>query len=143
MGVASQQTVMTVFLRFKQSNMSVIFCDKSGRAVFWVAEDNSRLIDERGKSWGMIEGQYVFDFNGQHRGWYLDGLLRDMNGKVIAFWSDLRSAPSSPVLPFPHLPFPITPISGVTPTKPAFSMTHIMPQLHMDWSELSPQEWLG
>ncbi len=122
--------------------MSVIFCDKNGRAVFWVAEDNTRLIDERGTSHGLVQGEHIFDFNGEHRGWYLDGLLRDMNGKVVAFWSDLQFAPTCPVLPVLHLPFLVTPVSEVSPTLPAYGMTHIMPQLHMDWSEINPLEWL-
>lgn len=123
--------------------MSIIFCDKNGRAVFWVAEDNTRLIDERGRTHGYVEGPHVFDLHGQHRGWYLDSLLRDDTGRVVAFWSELRFTPSScPLLPILFLPFPNTPISEVAPTKPAFGMTHIQPQLHMDWSRYSATEWL-
>ena len=119
----------------------IVFCDKNGRAAFWVA-DNTRLIDVRGKSHGLVEGSDVFDFSGQHRGWYIDGLLRDEGGRVVAFWSDLRSAPNSPVLPILHLPFPAEPVPEVFPTKPVFSVSPIAPQLHLDWSNLSPLEWL-
>lgn len=122
--------------------MSVIFCDKIGRATFWVAEDNSRLIDEHGKTHGYVEGEAVFGLDGSHRGWYLDGLLRDLNGNVVAFWSELRSAPSSPVLPILHQPTPVTPVSEVAPTKHLLNITHIMPQLHMEWSSVNPLEWL-
>lgn len=123
--------------------MSVIFCDKTGRAVFWVAEDNTRLIDESGKSHGLVQGQYVYNLKGEHRGWYLDGVLRDNDGNVVAFWSDLRfSPPSCPIFPVLHQPFPVTPVSEVCPTLPAYGMTHIQPQLHMEWSAINPLEWL-
>lgn len=123
--------------------MSIIFCDKTGRAVFWVAEDNTRLIDERGKSHGLVQGQYVYTMNGEHRGWYLDGVLRDNDGRVVAFWSDLRfSPPTCPIFPVLQQPFPVTPVSEVCPTLPAYGMAHIQPQLHMEWSPINPLEWL-
>ena len=122
--------------------MSVIFCDKTGRAVFWIAEDNLRLIDQRGKTHGYIDGQPIFGLDGSHKGWYFDGLLRDLDGRVVAFWSELRSAPTCPTLPLVHQPTPITPISEAAPTQRMFDVTHITPQLHIDWSPINPLEWL-
>lgn len=131
-----------IFHLIIQNNMSVIFCDKSGRAIFRVAEDNTRLIDESGKTHGYVEGEHVFGLDGSHRGWYLDGLLRDNDGNVVAFWSDLRTAPTCPVLPVLQQPFPVTPVSEVAPTQHVFGMTHIMPQLHLEWSAINPLAWL-
>lgn len=124
--------------------MSVIFCDKTGRAVLWAAEDNTRLIDERGKTHGFVEGPHVFDLHGEHKGWNVDGLMRDMNGRVVAFWSGTTGIPPTcPVLPIPFTPFPNTPVSEVCPTLPARGMTHIQPQFHIEWSPISPLEWLN
>lgn len=124
--------------------MTIIFCDKAGRPIFWAAEDNVRLLDERGKTHGYVEGPHVFDLRGNHKGWYLDGVLRDLDGRVLGFWSGLTATPAScPTLPVLMMPFPNTPMSEVAPTPPVYSTTHIQPQLHMEWSAINPLEWLG
>lgn len=120
----------------------MIFCDRNGRAVFWVA-DNTRLIDVHGHSHGLVEGTDVYDFQGNHRGWYLDGVLRDHSGRVVAFWSELRyPPPTCPIFPILHLPFPVDPVPEVFPTMPLLGVSPIPPQLHMDWSDIDPLKWL-
>jgi len=124
--------------------MSIIFCDKTGRSVLWAAEDNTRLIDERGRTHGFVEGQYVYDLRGEHKGWNIDGLMRDLNGRVVAFWSGtVGIPPSCPMLPLPFFTTQNTPVSEVSPTLPARGMTHIQPQFHMEWSPINPLEWLS
>jgi len=120
----------------------VTFADRHGRIIFWMDDENFRLITPDGNVYGYIREADVFDLRGNHRGWCLDGLLRDMDGNVVGFWSELRTAPNAPILPLLHYPLPMKPMIHIFPQIPVFGQTHVRSQLHMSWSELDPYEWL-
>ncbi len=86
---------------------------------------------------GYIDSNRVHDFNGTQRGWFDNGVLRDLNGKCVGF---IKSANGKchPILPaiksfksFVKLPMPpLKPVSQ----KNSFSR----PNFKKEWADKNP-----
>ena len=98
--------------------------------------ENDRLVDFDGKSIGFIDDEDIYDYNGNHRGWYIGGLLRDHNGDCVGFGEEVTDTRYS-FLPFKDFgPFPgfvefepFRPFKELAPYKPFFTI---------DWSTYDP-----
>ena len=78
---------------------------------------------------GYVEKNKAHDFNGSQRGWFDEGILRDLTGKCVGFVegaavnsSQLKFPPTKPVKKIKKLPTPpLMPVSQEKPFhRPAF-----------------------
>ena len=98
--------------------------------------DNERIVNFQGKSMGFLSGDDIYDYSGNHRGWYIEGILRDHYGKCVGFGEETGDTPH-PFIPFKSFkPFPgfvefepFRPFKEFSPYKPLFTM---------DWSKEGP-----
>jgi hypothetical protein len=63
--------------------------DKNGNPVAYIAEDYNRTVylwDGSPVAY-IYEGEHVYGINGRHLGWWLDGILYNVDGDRIAFTS--------------------------------------------------------
>jgi len=72
--------------------MSNIFYSKSGSPVAYT-EDGSHIFLYTGECVGYIFEDSIFSFNGRHLGFFVDGWVRDKNGRCVLF---IRTAKKGP-----------------------------------------------
>lgn len=120
--------------------MAIWIYNLCGIASLQMLDDQS-LVSVRGIPVGFLDDGKAYDFNRNHRGWYLDGILRVLSGDVVGFTSAVTitvhpSLPVKAVLPVPSVPQirPIRPVRAVPFLKPVFSTT---------WSRLNPFTMFG
>ena len=71
---------------YNKNTMTIIF-DKKGTPSLEIVK-NGYLASYTHKLYaGYIEEDRVHDFNGNQRGWFDNGLLRDLSGKCVGFTS--------------------------------------------------------
>lgn len=97
--------------------------------------DDGRLVSFSGKSVGFISGDNVYDYNGIHRGWFREGLLRDHQGRVSGFTDNASGL--SPLLPLTSLP-PLPALTELEPLRPLESLPPLPPLDSMSWSPIDP-----
>ena len=78
--------------------MAAWIYDWSGRPQIIV--DGDRFLDRNGvNTVGWIDGTGTFTFDGQHAGWYEDGILRDTKNQCVGFAEEATGEmPSRPEL---------------------------------------------
>ncbi len=86
---------------------------------------------------GYIEKDRVHDFNGTQRGWFDDGILRDLNGKCVGFMKSTNGK-CHPVFPSIKIPkrfveLPTPPLKPVSQKK-FFSR----PNFKKEWADKNP-----
>lgn len=104
-----------------------------GQVALWLYGD--RLMTLRGQSVGFLYGEHVYDYNGFHRGRFVDGVLRDHQGAVVGFTPE-ASGPT-PLLPLRRLR-PLTPLRSLEPLRPLRSRPPLAPLNRLAWSERGP-----
>lgn len=108
--------------------------NRNGQVELWLYGD--RFLGLDGSSTGFVHDEHVYDYNGVHRGRFIDGVLWDHNGCVVGFVPDANLPVYRPFLAFtPFFPFvsfePFRPFRGFPPLRPMYRRV---------WSELSPTE---
>ena len=118
-----------------ENNLITIF-DKQGTAKLWLISNEARFVDADGNSIGYLESDGgCYDYKGKHRGWYYDGIMRDVKGEPAGF-SENSSGPS-PVLPITRgatAPF----AQSIAPVKPRNGYSSLRPRESRKWSLLDP-----
>lgn len=112
-----------------------VIYNKNGKPLLRLLE-NGRFVSFNGKSIGFLDRENIYDYNGNHRGWYIGGIFRDREGKCVGFGEKVTDH-RHPFLPFKQFkPFPgfvefepFRPFKGFPPSKPFFSS---------EWSDDSP-----
>lgn len=104
--------------------------DSRGKVIAFL-RDNRRIIDLRGKSLAWIRGDDVYDYRGQHLGWWIRDHMRGPDGGVIVW---LRGASPGVMLPLPNLP-PLPPLPELEPLRPLPSLPPLRPLNTMNWSK--------
>ena len=119
------------------SIQNIIF-DKKGSPSLKI-EDNNFLSCFKGSFYaGYIEKNRVHDFNGTQRGWFKNGVLRDLNGKCVGFvlGANGRFHPKFPPIkktikkPLTLTKPPLKPVSQEYPFKE--------PKLKQEWADKNP-----
>jgi hypothetical protein len=88
---------------------------RSGEVYAWLDRGAGRIIGVRGAHLAFINGDGVYNWRGQHVGWWQDDHIRDQSGRVALF---LRRAKGlGPVLPR-IASAPRRPIVAPVPRKP-------------------------
>lgn len=62
--------------------------DQNGRVHAWLQEDTARVINLRGQHVAFLRDDNVYDWSGNHLGWWVDGHMRDHRGSVVVFTRD-------------------------------------------------------
>ena len=78
--------------------MKNIIFDKKGNPSLKIIKKTYLVSNSPNLFAGYIEGDTIHDFNGNHRGWLSDGILRDLNGHCVGFMhnADGESHPKFP-----------------------------------------------
>lgn len=116
--------------------MEPIF-DRQGEVAGWL--ERSVIYAADGRPRAFIRGKAVYSFAPEHRGWFMDGYLRDDHGAAVA-WTrraegspprpPMRLLPACPYLQFASLPM----LPPLPPLRPTPART---------WSETAWDEYLG
>ncbi len=114
--------------------MKTIIYDKEGSPCL-IIKKNGRLVDFYGKSVGFLHGDSAFDYNGNHRGWFETGILRDHFGNCVGFMEGATGI--RPILPIRRIA-PIPAISEIEPIRPVRAIKPIKAIKTLSWSPFDP-----
>jgi hypothetical protein len=60
--------------------------DVTGSAIAYIADDNEESIYLwSGHAVAYISNENIFGWNGQHLGWFVDGIIYDLQGRRVGF----------------------------------------------------------
>jgi hypothetical protein len=98
--------------------------------------DDGRLIDFDGRSMGFLNADNLYNYNGQHVGWYEGGIMRDHDGLCVGF-GEIVADIIHPLLPLKQLK-PLPSLEELEPLRPLTSLSPLKPLKSFGWSELDP-----
>jgi len=108
---------------------------KSGEVYAWLDRDNGRIIGVRGGHMAFINGDAIYNWRGQHVGWWEDDHIRDAEGRVALF---LRRAKGlGPVMPR-IASAPRKPIVAHVPIKPPCAPKPVKADRAAVWAPTAP-----
>ena len=118
--------------------MEKIIFDKKGNPSLRIENDNFLSSLTRGFYVGYIEEDRVHDFNGTQRGWFKNGVLRDLSGECVGFVSGANGKFHLKFLPlkrvvkkiFKLAEPPLKPVSQEYPFK--------KPEFKKEWADKNP-----
>jgi hypothetical protein len=105
--------------------------EKKGQVVAFLA-DGGRLVSLKGKSLAWISGENVYNYTGDHLGWWADGNLIGPDGGIMAWQT--RTANVGVTLPYPAPP-PTPPVPSPEPTRPVPGTPPFKPPDNLAWSD--------
>lgn len=98
---------------------------KKGQAVAFLA-DEGRVISLKGRSLAWVSGENIYNYTGDHIGWWADEHLRGPDGGVLAWHkgsTNLGVTPPDPATT-PNPPIVSTEPERPTPNTPPFKPTN-------------------
>lgn len=105
--------------------------DRNGKVVFWLASNKMVVARDGSPAYWIAENGSVYDYKGQHRGWWDGDHWRGTDGGVVTW---LRGARNLGVLPpLPQLP-PLPPLPALEPLRPLPQLAPLRPLKAMLWS---------
>jgi len=99
--------------------------------------DNGRFVDFNGKSFGFIDGLNLYNYSGQHVGWYENGIMRDHNSFAVGFGEYPTDIPR-PFLPFKQF-VPFKSFVEFEPFRPFKQFAPFKPFKRFEWSDIDPR----
>lgn len=100
--------------------------------------DNGRFVGFDGKSIGFIDGINLYNYKGEHVGWFENGIMRDHNSACVGFGENSTDIPR-PFLPFKQFkPFPS--FVEHEPFRPFKQFAPFEPYKKSGWSEIEPRD---
>jgi len=106
----------------KVESMEALY-DSSGRVYAWL-DEGGRILGLGGNHLAFIEGDSVYDWHGQHVGWWGNGHIRDNAGAVAVFSGDADNL--GVVKPVKAVK-PVQPVKAVAPVKPVKAVKPVRP----------------
>jgi hypothetical protein len=104
---------------------------KKGQVLAFLAE-GGRIVSLKGKSLAWISGENVYNYTGDHLGWWADGYLLEPDGGVMAWQT--RSTNLGATLPYAAPP-PTPPVASPEPARPVPSAPPFKLLGKLDWSD--------
>lgn len=98
--------------------------------------ENGRLVDFSGRNIGFTDKDNAYNYNGQHVGWYENGILRDHDGFCVGF-GEIATDTIHPLLPLKQLKY-LPSLPELEPLRPLKSLAPLKPLKNFSWSELDP-----
>ena len=108
--------------------------DGSGRVYAWL-DEGGRIVGLDGNHLAFIEGDTVYNWQGQHVGWWGNGHVRDNAGAVAVFTADADNL--GVVKPVKAVK-PVQPEKKVVPAKPVKTIKPVRPIRRLSWSRRMP-----
>jgi hypothetical protein len=108
---------------------------KTGKVYAWLDISNGNILNLRGEHIAFVHGNSVFDWNGRHKGWWIDGCIRDATNAAAYFTSDAGSI--GVVKPVKAVK-PAQPVKKVAPVRPVKHVKPVRPVKRLAWSSLPP-----
>ena len=108
--------------------------DSSGGVYAWL-DERGRIIGLRGDHLAFIDGDSVYNWRGQHVGWWRDGHIRDSSGAVAVFTAGATNL--GVVKPVKAVK-PVKPVKAVAPVKPVKAVKPVRPVKQLSWSRNIP-----
>jgi len=115
----------------------IVIYDSAGIPTFRILR-NGRIVDFNGLSIGFIFDTHVYDYNGNHRGFFEEGILRDHDGFVVGY-SDSVTSPVHPPFPLRQL-LPPRLSEELEPLRPFLEIAPLKPLGKYEWSSITPYE---
>lgn len=105
--------------------------DYTGSVVGWLG-DSGRILNRSGQSaFWIAETGDIYDYRGEHHGWWDNGHWRGHDGGVVLWTQEARNLGVMP--PIPRLP-PLPPLPSLEPLRPLPSLPPLRPLDAMAWS---------
>jgi hypothetical protein len=105
--------------------------DHTGSVVGWLGSGGRVMDLAGGSAFWIADPGHVYDYDGQHRGWWNDGHWRGHDGGVVVWIRGARNLGVMP--PLPQLP-PLPPLPSLEPLRPIPSIPPLRPLNAMAWS---------
>lgn len=102
---------------------------KKGQAVAFLVEGQG-IISLKGKRLAWISGENVYNYAGDHLGWWIEGNLIGPDGGVMAW----QTRAAGVTLPYPVLPSSV-PTPSPEPPRPVPAVPPIKPPDKFGWSD--------
>ena len=109
--------------------------DQRGRVHAWLDFDRDNILDLRGKHLAFIADDSVYNWRGQHIGWWIDGCVRDPSNAAAYFIADAGSI--GVVKPVKAVR-PVQPVKAVPPVRPVKQVKPVKPVKKLTWSANPP-----
>jgi len=109
--------------------------DRHGVTVAFLV-DRERFMSLNGRAIAWLRGSDVYDYRGNHLGWWDADHLMGHDGGVAAW---LRGAALRVIRPIPRIP-PIPPVPAIPPIRPIPAIPPIRPIPRRGWSAFSLDE---
>jgi hypothetical protein len=119
----------TIFYQEHIMSITPLYGKKGQAVVFFADED--RIITLKGKSLAWISGEHVYNYAGDHIGWWVDGNLMGPDGGLMAWQT--RTPYLGVTLPYPSEP-PDSPVPSTEPIRPTPSIPPFKPTDKIGWS---------
>ncbi len=123
----------------KELNFYPVF-NKSGRSGYYLDKDKTRIWSWEGKPVGFVEKGAIFNYKKQHKGFYLDGWVRDKEGKCVGFVEPGKGGPNPPKTRLPADPPAEKP---EPPDIPEIEENPDKPPRRPVWSPVTDDEMFG
>ena len=107
--------------------METTLYDRNGHPTAYIADDNETIYLWNGHVVAYLCDDKVYGFNGQHLGWFVDGVVRDQSGAKIGFVGE--KCPS-----VKHVS-PVKSVKHVKHVKNVRHIAHIRPILKIGYSD--------
>ncbi|WP_094607746.1 hypothetical protein SPSIL_008920 [Sporomusa silvacetica DSM 10669] len=111
---------------------------ETGSVEGWL--DNGIFYNLSGSAMLFLKNEHIYSFqNGEHKGRFLNGLIRDHAGTVVGF---MNKAIGGPMKPLKSL-LPLRPLKSLTPLKPITQTPPIKPLDTLSWSKINLSDFIG
>ncbi|MBE5863008.1 MAG: hypothetical protein E7295_09185 [Lachnospiraceae bacterium] len=112
------------------------FYDNSGRAVAY-SDDGETIYLFNGAPVAYFYGDKVYDFRGQHLGFFSNGWIRNIRGFCVFF---TENAIGGPIKPVKHIK-PVKSVKHVKPVKCVRHVPFVKPVDQNSWSSVSGERF--
>ena len=75
--------------------MEITFYDHSGRPIAY-SEDGEHIFLFSGHAVAFINGNSIYDYSGQHLGWFRYGWVQENSGRYVYFTEKAKGGPPRP-----------------------------------------------
>jgi hypothetical protein len=119
--------------RLEEKSMEALY-DGSGRVYAWL-DEGGRIVGLDGNRLAYIEGDSVYNWQGQHVGWWGNGHIRDNAGAVAVFTTE---ADNLGVVKPVKAEKPLHAVKKVVPVKPVKGVKPVRRIRRPSWSRRMP-----
>ena len=109
--------------------------DQSGEVYSWMTRQTGRIVDLLGRHVAFVEGENVYNWSGQHIGWWQKQHIRNHDGDVAVFLHRARDfGLIRPVLAMA----PRQPTAQPIPTQPVRAPPLTKAACRLAWAQSMP-----